>query len=94
MFGINNVLPDLTIILMLRPEEGLKRINMNELREINRLDKEKLSLHQSVYDGYRKLIDENHGKSIIEVDASVSINEVFVKVIRIIANKIKEYYGE
>jgi dTMP kinase len=94
MFGINHVLPDLTIVLMLRPEEGLKRISMNELREINRLDKEKLSLHQLVYNGYRKLIDENQNKNIVEVDASASVNEVFKKVIQIINNKIKEYYGE
>jgi dTMP kinase len=93
-FGINNVLPDLTIILMIRPEQGLERIRNNELREFNRLDQEKMSLHELVYEGYRKIINENRNQTIVEVDASKNISEVTNDVLKIIVNKIKAHYGE
>lgn len=93
-FGINNVLPDLTIVLMVKPEQGLERIRNNELREFNRLDQEKLSLHQLVYEGYRKIIDDNRNQTIIEVDASKSIQNVVNDVLKIIVNQIKAHYGQ
>ena len=37
-----------------RPEVGLKRISSNN-REQNRLDLEKLSFHQNVYEGYHQV---------------------------------------
>jgi dTMP kinase len=77
---------------MVKPEQGLERIHNNELREFNRLDQEKLSLHQLVYEGYRKIIDDDFNKTIIEVDASKSINDVTNDVLKIILKKIKEHY--
>jgi dTMP kinase len=79
---------------MIKPEEGLERIRNNELREFNRLDKEKLSLHQLVYEGYRKIIDENRNKTIIEVDASKTLDEVSNDVLKIVQDKIKEHYDQ
>jgi dTMP kinase len=79
---------------MVKPEQGLERILSNELREFNRLDQEKMSLHQKVYEGYRKIIDENRNKTIVEVNAARSINEVFADTFKIIIDKIKEHYAE
>jgi dTMP kinase len=79
---------------MVKPEQGLERIRNNELREFNRLDQEKLSLHQLVYEGYRKIIDDNRNQTIIEVDASKSIQNVVNDVLKIIVNQIKAHYGQ
>jgi dTMP kinase len=78
---------------MIKPEGGLERIN-NGLREVNRLDKEKITLHQLVYEGYQKIIKENSNKTIIAVDASQTIDQVLADVSKLITSKIKEHYGE
>ena len=51
LMATNGLLPDATIYVDVRPEVGLSRIKSNN-REQNRLDLEKLSFHQNVYDGY------------------------------------------
>ncbi len=54
LMATNGLLPDATIYVDVRPEVGLSRIKSNN-REQNRLDLEKLSFHQNVYDGYHKV---------------------------------------
>jgi dTMP kinase len=71
------MLPDLVIVLMVKPDEGLARIKNNLLRDFNRLDQEKIEMHNKVYEGYRQIIDENRNRTIIEIDASKDLNEVF-----------------
>ena len=52
LIATNGLLPDATIYVDVRPEVGLSRIKTNN-REQNRLDLEKLSFHDKVYEGYR-----------------------------------------
>lgn len=73
-FAIDSYFPDLTFFLDLSPEEGLKRISQNK-REEDRLDKEKNSFHQKVYEGYKKVI-KKYKKRFVIVDASKSPNEI------------------
>ena len=56
-YAIDDLFPDLTIFIDVRPEVGLKRVFNGEGREINRLDLEKLPFHQKIYDGYVSLCD-------------------------------------
>ena len=56
LMATNGLLPDVTIYVDVRPEVGLSRIKSNN-REQNRLDLEKLSFHQNVYDGYHKVAE-------------------------------------
>lgn len=51
LIATNGLLPDATIYIDVRPEVGLSRIKCNN-REQNRLDLEKLSFHEKVYEGY------------------------------------------
>ena len=51
LIATNGLLPDATIYIDVRPEVGLARIKTNN-REQNRLDLEKLSFHDKVYEGY------------------------------------------
>ncbi|MEH7383991.1 dTMP kinase [Bacillus sp. JJ1521] len=54
-FAINGLMPSLTLFFDIQPEKGLTRIRKNDEREVNRLDLEKLSFHQKVYEGYIKV---------------------------------------
>ena len=62
---------------MVRPEVGINRIFSNPNRDVNRLDKESInSLHQKVYHGYKKLLENDFGKQIIVIDAELPEDEV------------------
>lgn len=54
LMATNGLLPDVTIYVDVKPEVGLSRIKSNN-REQNRLDLEKLSFHQNVYEGYHQV---------------------------------------
>ena len=51
LMATNGLLPDATIYIDVKPEVGLSRIKSNH-REQNRLDLEKMSFHEKVYEGY------------------------------------------
>ena len=53
-FAIRGILPDIVILIMLEPEKCFERINQN-LRNMNRLDRESIEMHKKVYQGYQKL---------------------------------------
>ncbi|WP_163969235.1 dTMP kinase [Oceanobacillus halotolerans] len=57
-FAIQDKMPDLTLLLDIEPEKGLQRIADNQSRERNRLDMEKISFHQQVYEAYQQLKDK------------------------------------
>lgn len=53
-FAMNKTLPNLVILIMVKPETSIKRMQ-NRLAKLDRLDLE-TSLHNKVYQGYKKLI--------------------------------------
>lgn len=87
-FAIENMMPNLTIYFDIEPEEGLKRINKNKGREINRLDLENLEFHQKVREGYHHIL-ERFTDRIVKIDASGTLDEVFQKTIQIINDKLE-----
>ena len=87
-FAIDSYMPDLTIFFDIEPELGLSRINKDNSREVNRLDLEKIDFHNKVREGYNILL-ENYTERIKKIDASKSIEEVFLDVKNIIENYIK-----
>ncbi|MDR3163800.1 MAG: dTMP kinase [Mycoplasmataceae bacterium] len=91
-FAIDNVLPDLVIVLMINPQQGINRIKGDLLRDNNRLDREEMDLHNKVYEGYRQLIDNNRNGTIVQVEASKKIDEVFDDVFQNIIKKINKHY--
>lgn len=86
-FAIGDMFPDLTIFFDVSPEIGLARIATNEEREQNRLDNEQMSFHQRVYEGYQEVI-KRYPKRIVSVDASLSFDEVYKDVSKIIASRL------
>jgi dTMP kinase len=86
-FAIEDLMPELTIYFDIEPELGLKRINKNKGREINRLDLENLEFHQKVSTGYHLLI-ERFPDRIQSIDASGTVEEVFQETLKIIVEKL------
>lgn len=87
-FAIEGHMPDLTIYFDVEPEVGLKRIQADDVREINRLDKEQLEFHYAVKEGYRQ-VKSRYPERIHTVDANRAINEVTEEVIRVILEQIR-----
>lgn len=82
-FAIEGLLPDLTIYFDVDPKVGLARVdNASENREVNRLDKETLSFHYKVREGYLSL-SKIYSDRYIVVDASRSLEEVVKNVLDI-----------
>jgi dTMP kinase len=76
-FALNHM-PDLTFFIDVRPEVGLKRIQNRQ--KIDRLDMEKLSFHNDVYDGYLKLL-KLYPNRIIRIDGEKEADKVSKSVI-------------
>ena len=78
-FAIGEYTPNLSIFFDLAPSEGLKRINIDNNREVNRLDNEKLDFHNKVREGYYKILEKDKDR-IVKIDASKSIDKVYEDV--------------
>lgn len=87
-FATEGLLPDLTILVCVRPEVGLARINRSE-REKDRLELEKMDFHQRVYDGYIKL-SQMYPDRIKVIDGEKSREEVLKEVEDIVLPFIKD----
>lgn len=74
-YATDGLLPDLTIFFELKPQEGLKRIEANAAREVNRLDVEKITFHEKVYNSFETLC-EKFSSRIVRIDASKNAEEV------------------
>jgi dTMP kinase len=71
-YAIAGLKPDVTILLLLNPEEGRGRISNTEK---DRLEIEKADFHQRVYDGYIE-ISKKESNRFHMVDASKDIESV------------------
>ena len=78
-FAIGEYMPNLSIFFDLAPSEGLKRINIDNNREVNRLDNEKLDFHNKVREGYYKILEKDKDR-VVKIDASKSIDKVYEDV--------------
>ena len=88
LIATNGLLPDATIYVDVRPEVGLARIKTNN-REQNRLDLEKLSFHDKVYEGYR-IVSEMFKERFKVINGEQDREAVFndtIKVLNELINK-------
>lgn len=86
-FATEGTFPDITFFFDIDPELGLERIAMNQSREVNRLDLEKLSFHKSVREGFTKLASLYPNRYVV-IDASKSREEVFNDCINVIKERM------
>lgn len=88
-YATNGLLPDLTIFFELKPEDGLKRIEANSSREVNRLDVEKMSFHKKVYDSFEALVNRFPDR-IVRIDASLDPKTVAEEAYEEIMKRMKK----
>ena len=88
-FAIEELSPALTIYFDIEPELGMKRINRNKGREVNRLDLENLDFHHKVREGYLLLL-KRFPDRMVRIDASGTIDEVYHKTLNIIKARLAE----
>lgn len=89
LFATEGMLPDLTILFDIKPQEGLARIAANSQREVNRLDVEKLAFHNKVRDSFHELAKKFPERFVI-IDASKSPDEVFEDSYKAIEARLKK----
>ena len=87
-FAIGGYMPDLTIFLDIDVKEGLARVKGRN-GEINRLDLEDITFHETVRNGYVELLQQEPNR-IRKVDASVSVEDVSKKIINIIKDTLEK----
>ena len=86
-FATDGVDPDLTLYFDVPSSVGLARIAKNRTHEVNRLDLEKLEMHQAVRNGYLELAKENPNR-IVTIDASNVLEQVISDAFNAIKAKL------
>ena len=89
-FATKKTYPNLTILLLVKPEVGLRRIQDNKKREINRLDEAKLNFHQKNYEGYLTLA-KTYPDRIVEIDANGTFEKVLNDTYEVIVEKLNQW---
>ena len=84
----NKIYPNLTILLDLPVEIGLKR--RVDSGKVDRLDMEAKEFHQQVREAYLKLAKENDQGRWVMIDASTSLERVENKIWKIAEEKLKK----
>ncbi|EHJ56606.1 thymidylate kinase [Streptococcus urinalis FB127-CNA-2] len=82
-YATDNRKPDLTFFFDVPSEIGLKRISLSDDREVNRLDLEKLEMHQKVREGYQELA-QKESQRIKKIDATKPFEQVIQDVLDIL----------
>lgn len=93
-YATDDMKPDLTLYFDVDTETGLARINQNNHREVNRLDLEKVDMHQRVRAGYQELAKKEPNR-IITIDAGRELSQVVNDVAILIKDFVEkgDYVG-
>lgn len=87
-FAIDEYLPDLTIMIAVRPEIGMSRIKNNR-HELDRLELEKIEFHNKVYEGY-KTVANLYPDRIVMIDGEKSKEEVLRETTKVVLDFINK----
>ena len=85
MYATDNLWPDLTLLLLVDVETGLKRVQKRG--EINRMDQESLAFHKDVKKGY-ELLAKRYPERIRTIDANKNQDETAEECLKIILDKL------
>lgn len=85
-YALNGISPDMTFLLDLDAEEGIKR--KRNQAELDRMETEKIDFHRKVVEGYRMLAKRDPER-IISIDATLPVNEINQIIINEVTKRIK-----
>lgn len=83
---IDETLPDYTFLLDMDPAKAINRINKDKDREKNRFDKETLSFHQKVREGYL-LLAKKFSSRIIILNGEETVETNTEKILTILSQE-------
>ncbi len=89
LYATEGLLPDLTLLVCVRPEIGLNRIKSNNRGELDRLELEKLEFHNKVYEGYLEVAKKFNDR-IVVINGEESREKVRESALSVVMNFIKE----
>lgn len=84
-YALEGLRPQLTILLDLPAEEGLRR--KKNQAELDRMEAEGLLFHQKVVEGYRRLAERETDR-IMKISATLPVDEIHAKIVSAIEEKI------
>lgn len=87
-FATDGILPDLTLLVCVKPEIGLARITNNHRGELDRLELEKISFHQKVYEGYLE-VQKKFSNRIVIIDGEKSKEEVKEAALQVVLEYLR-----
>lgn len=90
-FATGGVEPDLTLFFDLKPEVGLARIEKLRPSNEDRLEQEKITFHQKVYQGYKKIADM-YPQRIVTINANRSFDQVVADCISVIKERLPQIF--
>lgn len=82
-----NTIPNLTILLDVPAEIGLKR--REDAGEMDRLDSAGIEFHKKVRNGYMKIAKEDKGDRWVIIDAGKEFDNVSAEIWRVVSGKLK-----
>ena len=89
LYATEGLLPDLSILVCVKPEIGIARITQNHRGELDRLESEKMEFHQKVYQGYLA-VQEKFSNRIQMIDGEKTKEEVRLDALDIVLRFIGE----
>lgn len=90
--AVNGAKPDLTILLKVSPEVGLKR-RYKSSKPKDRLDMQERGFYERVEQGYETLAKEHHDRYVV-IEANSSIEVVSRAVWDSVKARLDRYYGK
>lgn len=84
--AVNGAVPDLTILLDIAPEAGMKR-RASAIKVQDRLDLQQHDFYQRVRDGFLTLAKKNSNRYVV-IDAAQSIEKVAASVWNVVKKKL------
>lgn len=82
-----NTVPNLTILLDVPAEVGLKR--REDAGEMDRLDSAGIEFHKKVRNGYLQIAKEDRGDRWVIIDAGKDFDNVSAEIWRVVSGKLK-----
>lgn len=88
-YATEGLLPDLTILVCVKPEIGLARITNNHRSELDRLELEKMAFHQMVYDGYLE-VQKKFPNRIVMINGESSKEKVKNDALKVVMDFLEK----
>lgn len=85
-YATDGLKPDLTLYFDIDSEEGLRRIAQNSSRDVDRLDMEKVDMHQRVRQGYLSILEAESDR-VVKIDASKPLEDVIADTLALIKKR-------